>query len=109
MPIAMQFTDELQAEARPSKRARLDQIEDMQGAMMDNTENNHLTAVNLSALEAPNPLVTEVSMALAVENPTLSMKSIPGLGLLGQAPAANQSSAPRGKSCLTHIEMDRLI
>jgi hypothetical protein len=109
MLMAMQFSDELQAEAPPSKRARLEQSENMQGATMDVTEDNHHIAASLTALEASNAPRIELPKTVAVESPTLSMKGIPGLGLLGQAPTADRRSTSRGKSSMIYSsKVDRL-
>jgi len=107
--MAMQFTDELQAEAPPSKRARLEQYENMQGTTMEVTEDSHHIAASLTAIEASNDPRIGLPKTVAIESVTLSMKGIPGLGLLGQAPTVDQRSTSRGKNSMIYSsKIDRL-
>lgn len=94
--MAMQFTDELQAEAPPSKRVRLECSEDMQGTM-DIKEDNYRTVENGPAIEASKTSHIEIQKTAAAESSTLNMKGIPGLGLLGQALGHERKSTPGGR------------
>ena len=96
--MAMQFADELQAEAPPSKRARLEQSEDMQGSTMDMMEDNYRTAANEPVVEASKTSHTGIQKTTAAESSAFHMKGIPGLGLLRQAPRREQRSASGGKA-----------
>lgn len=96
--MATQFTDELQAEAPPPKRARLEHSGDMQGTTIDMAEDNYRTAANPAAAEALKASHTELPRTVAAESPAINMKGIPGLGLLGQGPRYEQGSAAGGKA-----------
>jgi hypothetical protein len=95
--MATQFADELQAEAPPSKRARLEHSEDLQGTTTDMTEDKHRAAASEPAAEASKTSHIENKKTPAAESSALNMKGIPGLGLLGQAPGLEQRSTPGGK------------
>ncbi len=108
--MATQFTDELQIEAPPSKRARLERSEDTHRTTMDVTEDNHRTAASPTALEISNSSGIEPTPMVALENAPSNMNGIPGLGLLGQAPLGEQRSTSRGKSLIKQpTKSDRLI
>jgi hypothetical protein len=96
--MTTQFTDELQAEAPPTKRARLEHSEDMQGTTIDMTDDNYRTAANPRGFEASTTSHTEIPKTVAAESSAFNMKGIPGLGLLGQAPGHEQRSATGGKA-----------
>lgn len=102
--MAMQFNDELHAEAPPSKRVRLEQPEDLQGATMDFTEENPHTSASLAAIENPHTPLVEFPRNSAAQSPTISMKGIPGLGFLGQAPTAYKRIESQGKSYITYYQ-----
>jgi H/ACA ribonucleoprotein complex non-core subunit NAF1 len=94
-------TDDLQIEAPPSKRARLEEPEQLDNPMGDDMDDIYSTAANtpgpIAAIETP---VQQINPTMEKPRPIAS--GIPGLGLLGQTPkpptATNehvvQASAP---------------
>jgi len=95
--MAAQFTDELQAEAPPSKRVRLEYFEDIQGTTMGMMEDTYHAAANESVVKSPKTSQIEIQKMATAESSALNMKGIPGLGLLGQTPVLEQRSTLGGE------------
>jgi hypothetical protein len=96
--MATRFTDELQSEAPPSKRVRLEHSEDMQGTTVDMTEDDYCTTANEPWVEASKAPHIEIPKTVAAESSAFNIKGIPGLGLLEQAPKHEQRPASGGKA-----------
>jgi hypothetical protein len=101
--MATQFTDELQAEAPPSKRVCFQHPEDIQETTMEIMEDNYHAQENEPVVEAPQTSHTEIQKIAAAENSALNMKGIPGLGLLGQTPGCEQRSITGGNRMTIHL------
>jgi len=97
--MATQLIDDLQAEAPPSKRARLEQSQDLSGTPpIDVMDGTYSTGANTPTPEASKTLKIGSPKMVADEGSASKTRSIPGLGLLGQSPKEEQESTSGGKA-----------
>lgn len=98
--MATQLIDDLQTEAPPSKRARLEHAQDLPMTPIDDMKDICGTAAATPAPDASKALNIESTKITAVEISASKMKGIPGLGLLGlgQTPKNDQEAALGGNS-----------
>lgn len=95
--MATQVIDELQAEAPPSKRARLEQSEDLSATPVEVMDDVNSAVANSPTIETSKNTHAGSLKKVAVEYLAPKMGGIPGLGLLGQAPKTEPKPGSGGR------------
>jgi hypothetical protein len=95
-----QIMDDLQAEAPPSKRARLEESQNPNETPtpIDIMDDIYSTGANTPVPEALKVLQSGSSKTATLENSTPNMKGIPGLGLLGDVRKNLEEAMAEGKA-----------
>ncbi len=91
--MATHFTDDLQIEAPPTKRARFEGATETTADKMESDRPAH----GITEVEDSHVPRIEPKNQAEIENTMPSMKVIPGLGLLGQESNYKQISSLKGK------------